>query len=137
MCSDLTDCSGASEAGLKWLRRAGFGTTGVLTRGDDVHPLQQLKLSYHPIVHYSTFHFTLTPALAERLPIPDGYHNNGVIYSCLSDEKITAMVRCGPETRTVVIFSAKLAAHAISIIMQFRFVPAHEATWSVQEPWMT
>ncbi|KAF8221557.1 hypothetical protein L208DRAFT_1327277 [Tricholoma matsutake] len=84
----IIDCSGPAEAGLKWLRRAGFGAANPHSDGDDSHPLQQLKTVYDPRIRYSTFQFTLPPALAERLPIPGGYHNTGGIYNCIPDGRV-------------------------------------------------
>jgi hypothetical protein len=81
------DCSGAAEGGLKWLRRAGFGAVNPSADHDSetVHPLQQLRSSYDPKLGYSTFHFTVTPSLAERLSIPGGFYNCDAIYCVVPD----------------------------------------------------
>ena len=86
----MLDCSGAAESGLKWLRRAGFagGPTNPPSDVDDAHPLQQLKIVYDPRIRYSTFQYTITPALAKRLPIPGGYYDHGAIYNCIPDGSV-------------------------------------------------
>jgi hypothetical protein len=68
-----------AQAGLKWLQQAGFGTDSSYSSADDsesdihTHPLRRLRVTYDPQILYSTFHFTVPPILAERLPIPSGY----------------------------------------------------------------
>ncbi|KAF8232122.1 hypothetical protein L208DRAFT_1436786 [Tricholoma matsutake] len=93
----VIDCSGAAEAGLKWLQNAGFRMAKLHSDIDEVQPLQRLKITYNPKVRYTTFQFTITPALAERLPIPGGYHNSRAIYTCISggrvDSKILGIMR--------------------------------------------
>ncbi|KAF8219398.1 hypothetical protein L208DRAFT_1418297, partial [Tricholoma matsutake] len=84
----VIDCSGMVAAGLKWLQNSGFGMTNVHSKSDDVQPLQRFKITYNPNIRYVTFQFTITPALAERLPIPGGYHNSRAIYTCISGGKV-------------------------------------------------
>ena len=56
---------------------------------DDMNPLQQLKTNtYDPQIRYSTFQFTISPELAERLPIPGGYHDIRAVYSTIPDGRI-------------------------------------------------
>ena len=81
------DCSGPAEGGLKWLRRAGFGAVNPSADHETVHPLQQLRSSYDPRLGYSTFHFTITPALAERLPLPGGFYSCNAIFCLIPDGK--------------------------------------------------
>ena len=78
---NCVDCTGASEAGLKWLRRAGFGTSNHRSDENDVHPLQKLKITYNSNCHSAHFQYRITPALAKRLPIPGGYYESAAIYS--------------------------------------------------------
>lgn len=51
----VADCSGDSQAGLKWLRKAGFA----------VPP--EARLEYDQKLHYVTITFSVSPALAPRL----------------------------------------------------------------------
>jgi hypothetical protein len=112
----LADCSGPAEAGMKWLRRAGFGTAPSYSTNPphadaiaedenlSLHPLQRLKIQYDPRLWYSTFHYTITPALAERLSIPGGYHHRRAIYNFLPDARVELrslyMMRNEGDTRT-------------------------------------
>jgi len=108
----VADCSGIAEAGLKWLRRAGFGTTN--TNVDGVSLLKKLKLAYDPRIRYSTFQYTITPELAKRLPIPGGYDDTGALYACVPDGRVEPkslyMVRFEGDTRTdlLMLFSSKM-----------------------------
>jgi hypothetical protein len=115
----FADCSGAAQAGLKWLRRAGFGTITNYKSGDNhVHPLQQLDISYEAHIRYSTFQFTITPALAKRLPIPGGYYDSKTIYFCVPDGRVDrkglGVTRCEGDTRTDAIFISKTHTHTIT-----------------------
>ena len=101
------DCSGPAEGGLKWLRRAGFGTVNPSADHDTVNPLQQLRSSYDPKLAYSTFHFTITPALADRLPVPGGFDSCNVIYCLVPNGRALGngivVLRCEGETRMGVV----------------------------------
>ena len=116
------DCSGAAEAGLKWLRRANFGTAIPRSRSDghDVHPLQQLKTVYDPKIRYSTFQYTITPELAKRLPIPGGYYDQGAIYNCIPDGRVESRsiytLKDEGDTRRHAMSFTTMSTHAISII---------------------
>ena len=89
VCSTTADCSGPAEACFRWLKGADSKSTNTPSDCEDVvHPLQQLKISYHPQIRYSTFQYTITPALAERLPIPGGYYNNDAIFTCIPDGRV-------------------------------------------------
>ena len=111
MCFVNADCSGAAQAGLKWLRRAGFGhVNNVESGGDDSQPLHHLSIVYNPQIRYTTFHFTITPALAQHLPIPGGYHDSKMIYTCIPDKgavpKSVSVARSEGETRKMLCSSS-------------------------------
>jgi hypothetical protein len=124
ICCILKDCSGVAEAGLKWLRRAGFGKAND---GNGVHPLQRLKITYDPQIRYSTFQFTITPAVAGRLPIPGGYYNSMGIYACVPDgrvdRKAIATTTYEGDTSADDIVFSKIPTHAISMQSNFVVVP--------------
>jgi hypothetical protein len=54
----------------------------------NVHPLQQLNIVYETHIRYTTFQFTITSALAKRLPIPGGYYDSKMIYTCIPDGRV-------------------------------------------------
>ena len=97
---------------MQWLRRARFGTWN---RKGDVS-LQQLKVIYSPQVQYSTFQFTIPPALAKRLAIPGGYHGNRTILTCVTDgradQKGFMAMRC--EGQAIRMAPLPLSGHAYS-----------------------
>ncbi|KIJ68613.1 hypothetical protein HYDPIDRAFT_81894 [Hydnomerulius pinastri MD-312] len=81
----VVDCTGASQAGLKWLQRAGYGPA----RSDKTdNNLEQLSVSYNPGILYSSCIFKLTPDLCARMPIPGGYENVGIFCGLLADPKL-------------------------------------------------
>jgi hypothetical protein len=115
----FADCSGAAQAGLKWLRRAGFGTTANYKSNDDnIHPLQQLNIGYDAHIRYSTFQFTITPALAKRLPIPGGYYDSNLIFTRAPNGKVDrtsiGISRSEADTRTDAIFISKTHTHTVT-----------------------
>lgn len=76
------DCTGPAQAGIKWLRRAGFDSAV----SDDSFALDRLKVTFDPKMHYSTFRIDVSPSLAEKLPIPGGYTNaNGSLLMLFPD----------------------------------------------------
>ncbi|KAF7354237.1 hypothetical protein MVEN_01111500 [Mycena venus] len=54
----LVDCTGATQAGMKWLGSAGYSLPN------------NLRCSYKPNIRYATICFSVFPALESRLPIP-------------------------------------------------------------------
>lgn len=63
------DCSGDSQAGFKWLKKAGYEMP------------QDVRLEYDQKLYYVTVTFTVDKELATSLPIPGGYENAGWIYT--------------------------------------------------------
>lgn len=79
-----TDCTGPSQAGIKWLRRAGFDS--AISDDSFALELDRLKLTFDPKMHYSTCRIDVSPSLAEKLPIPGGYANaNGPLLQLFPD----------------------------------------------------
>ncbi|KAF9047116.1 hypothetical protein BDZ89DRAFT_1058184 [Hymenopellis radicata] len=63
----VIDCTGPTQAGAKWIQRAGFN-------GDDFNALRS---SFDQKMHYVTFQFYISPELGAKLPIPGGFENIG------------------------------------------------------------
>ncbi|KAF7336452.1 hypothetical protein MSAN_02299400 [Mycena sanguinolenta] len=63
-----TDCTGTTQAGLKWLKSAGFNVP------------QDIRSSYRTNISYSTISFTVPPELAVRLCIPAALLNTASLY---------------------------------------------------------
>ncbi|KAG7443999.1 uncharacterized protein BT62DRAFT_1078160 [Guyanagaster necrorhizus] len=53
--TSFSDCTGPACAGIKWLRREGFGIAAEYPRRK--LPLDELKIAYDQKIHYSTLHF--------------------------------------------------------------------------------
>lgn len=54
----VIDCTGMAQAGVKWLKRAGFSLP------------ENLRCSYRGNLHYSTLCFTVPPKVEAMLPLP-------------------------------------------------------------------
>ncbi|KAF9021116.1 hypothetical protein BDZ89DRAFT_1019753 [Hymenopellis radicata] len=72
----VVDCTGSTQAGIKWLHRAD-GDQGKMS-------LDRLKVSFDPKMHYSTMRLTVTPSLAARLP--PGYNPAGAVFLLVPNE---------------------------------------------------
>ncbi|KAF7328344.1 hypothetical protein MVEN_02549900 [Mycena venus] len=59
----VVDCTGTTQAGIKWLGNAGFTLP------------HDLRSSYAPNIRYSTMCFSVSPELESRLPIPNSARN--------------------------------------------------------------
>ncbi|KAF4581576.1 hypothetical protein EYR40_009859 [Pleurotus pulmonarius] len=66
----VIDCTGSTQAGLKWLKTSGF--ISPRTDGD-------LRLTYNPKLSYVTVSFQDFGDLAQDLPIPGGFDQAGFI----------------------------------------------------------
>ncbi|SJL13850.1 uncharacterized protein ARMOST_17299 [Armillaria ostoyae] len=93
----VVDCTGSAAAGLKWLRREGYGVGDTYAKNE--LPLDKLKISYDQKLHYSTLQFHVPPELGRKLPgLPVPYDECGMIYvfipdinkenRCISSQKI-------------------------------------------------
>jgi len=76
------DCTG-SNAGMKWLERAGYGYTIVYPKG--TYPLPQLRITFDHRMHYSTLRYKVPVSMNDKLPVPGGFGNCGMIYTCIAD----------------------------------------------------
>ncbi|KAJ7098580.1 hypothetical protein B0H15DRAFT_772122 [Mycena belliarum] len=61
-------CTGATQAGLRWLKAAGLPLSNDLRR------------CYNANLRYVTIDFTVSPALAAKLPIPEAHTKSITIY---------------------------------------------------------
>ncbi|KAF8806727.1 hypothetical protein BYT27DRAFT_7242488 [Phlegmacium glaucopus] len=99
----VADCTG-STAGMKWLERAGYGYTTFYPKG--TYPLDQLKITYDHRMHYSTLRYKVPVSMNNKLPVPGGFRNCGVIYTCYtndpSDGRVIGIVRVDGNTVEVV-----------------------------------
>ncbi|KAK0466734.1 uncharacterized protein EV420DRAFT_1505023 [Desarmillaria tabescens] len=80
----VIDCTGPASAGLKWLRREGFGFMDSYNQ--DQLPLDDLKVAYDQKLQYTTLQFHITPEVATRLPgLPAPFDECGIIYCLATD----------------------------------------------------
>ncbi len=87
-----SDCTGPAAAGLKWLRREGYGFADRYTSNQ--LPLDELRIAYDQKLHYSTLQFHVPPELGRKLPgLPYPYDDCGPIY-CNSPSDPTKDNRC-------------------------------------------
>ncbi|KAJ6530365.1 hypothetical protein DFH09DRAFT_934243 [Mycena vulgaris] len=102
----VADCTGPASAGLKWLKRNGYGYSAICPNGK--LPLDQLKISFDQKLRYSSIMFRITPEFHDRLPIPADAKNTGPIYTFLEDgveqgRVLFALTR--PDGNQLLIFS--------------------------------
>ncbi|SJL13855.1 uncharacterized protein ARMOST_17304 [Armillaria ostoyae] len=75
---------GAASAGMKWLRREGYGQSDTYPSGK--LPLNELKIAYDQKIVYSTVKLHVPPELGDRLPgLPAPFDECGLIYACIAD----------------------------------------------------
>ncbi|KAJ6456152.1 hypothetical protein C8R45DRAFT_1035091 [Mycena sanguinolenta] len=67
----VVDCTGTTQAGLKWFKFAGFNVP------------QDIRTSYHANISYVTICFTAPPELVVRLCIPEALLHTASIYTCI------------------------------------------------------
>ncbi len=80
------DCTGPVSAGMKWIRREGFGVpeSGKYPRGK--LPLDQLNIKYDPNVYYSTLRFHVPPEVGAKFPgLTTSWDRCSSIYVCLTE----------------------------------------------------
>ncbi|KAJ6459525.1 hypothetical protein C8R45DRAFT_552205 [Mycena sanguinolenta] len=65
----VADCIGRTQAGLKWLKSAGFNVP------------QDIRTTYHANISYSTICFTVPPELVVKLCIPAALLHTATIYT--------------------------------------------------------
>ncbi|KAJ7103072.1 hypothetical protein B0H15DRAFT_767331 [Mycena belliarum] len=64
----VAECTGATQAGLKWLRKAGFSLP------------ENIRCSYNANLRYTTLNFTVPAELEAKLPIPESARNTMLAY---------------------------------------------------------
>ncbi|KAJ7785069.1 hypothetical protein DFH07DRAFT_786608, partial [Mycena maculata] len=64
----VADCTGMSQAGLKWLKNSGFSLPG------------NIRCSYTGNLRYATLCFTVSPELAATLPVPEHTSQTTFVY---------------------------------------------------------
>ncbi|KAK0188416.1 hypothetical protein F5146DRAFT_1055146 [Armillaria mellea] len=80
----VIDCTGPASAGLKWLRREGYGFADSYKK--DQLPLDDLKITYDQKLKYTTLQFRVAPEVARRLPgLPAPFDECGFIYCLVTD----------------------------------------------------
>ncbi|KAL5529778.1 hypothetical protein ACEPAG_5765 [Sanghuangporus baumii] len=86
----VIDCTGGSQAGLKWLKRIFFDPkySTLLYRNKSVPkgaiPFDDgLKIEYNTVHRYRKFRVSVPPELRLRLPIPGGYEKAAWLYTYL------------------------------------------------------
>ncbi|KAK0489411.1 hypothetical protein IW261DRAFT_413502 [Armillaria novae-zelandiae] len=85
--SMVADCTGPACAGIKWLKREGFGIAAEYPRGR--LPLDELKIAYDQKIRYSTLHFHVPKEVGNRLPgLLTDYDDCGPIYNCTTDYNV-------------------------------------------------
>ncbi|KAJ7073469.1 hypothetical protein B0H15DRAFT_61517 [Mycena belliarum] len=67
----VADCTGTTQAGLKWLRKAGFSLP------------ENIRRSYDANLRYTTLNFTVPAELEAKLPIPESARNTMFAYGHL------------------------------------------------------
>ncbi|PFH48973.1 hypothetical protein AMATHDRAFT_64243 [Amanita thiersii Skay4041] len=94
----VVDCTGYFSAGLKILKKCGFGSSE-----EDEKSLDELRVTYDQIMHYSTIQFPVTDELYQRFPeearrigpnmtcFPDSRKERKVIFSQIVDRNIVQL----------------------------------------------
>jgi len=68
---------------MKWLERSGYGYATSYPKG--TLPLDQLRITFDHQMHYSTLRYKIPQSMNDKLPVPGGLQNNGIIYGCYTD----------------------------------------------------
>ncbi|KAF7324223.1 hypothetical protein MSAN_02533400 [Mycena sanguinolenta] len=76
----VADCTGTTQAGLKWLKSAGFNVP------------QDIRSSYHANISYVTVYFTVPPELGVRLPIPAALQSTASVYIYLPHDDAQSLI---------------------------------------------
>ncbi|KAJ3552545.1 hypothetical protein NM688_g4098 [Phlebia brevispora] len=73
----VVDCSGDSQAGFKWLKKAGY----------QMPP--DVRLEYDQRLYYVTITFEVSEEMKKAMPIPGGYEKAGWLYTFVPHPKLT------------------------------------------------
>jgi hypothetical protein len=112
----VTDCTGPAQAGLKWLRRAGFEVDNADQSSSKSN--KPIKLSYELKSHYSTLRFTFHPSLLEHYVPPELLSESGMLFSCVVEGDSTRdcvhVQRAGRNSSTRIVLSLLSGLHLTS-----------------------
>jgi hypothetical protein len=112
----VIDCTGPAQAGLKWLRRAGFEVDNADQSSSTSD--KPIKLSYELKSHYSTLRFTFHPSLLERYVPPQHLSESGMLFSCVVEGDSTRdcvhVQRSGRNSSTRIVLSLLSGLHLTS-----------------------
>ncbi|KAG9227186.1 hypothetical protein PLEOSDRAFT_1106212 [Pleurotus ostreatus PC15] len=76
----VIDCTGSTQAGIKWLKSAGF-ISSLESSSDNKRGPDNLRISYDHKLRYVTVTFDNLGDLVHTLPIPGGFEKAGFIYT--------------------------------------------------------
>ncbi|KAJ7785319.1 hypothetical protein DFH07DRAFT_7248 [Mycena maculata] len=95
----LVDCTGRTQAGIKWLETAGLSLP------------DNLRCSYKPNIRYATLCFSVSPELESRLPIPKSAMNTMSQYAHTQHFtyglSVTALLKTENNTMQVMLTSSE------------------------------
>lgn len=127
-----TDCTGKTQAGLKWLKhvheeacKVDPGKYQRIPEGKLLHDKLRLKYDIQGVVR--GFFFNITPSMASRLPIPGGYANAGWLLTVLSEPG--ADNRCAIMTKFEGNRSKSWSSRSKLL---FSFITFYSSVWSVR-----
>ncbi|KAJ7451071.1 hypothetical protein FB451DRAFT_1284592 [Mycena latifolia] len=113
----IADCTGTTQAGLKWLRNAGF-------------PLpENIRCSYDANLRYTTLCFMVAPEVEAMLPIPEHAKNKVLVYGTVQDSDYgaygAALMKTDANTMQLILQSCgdelpRAAADIVPFISGFR-----------------
>ncbi|KAJ7924324.1 hypothetical protein B0H13DRAFT_2315469 [Mycena leptocephala] len=115
----VVDCTGATQAGLKWLKSAGFSLP------------ENLRSSYNGNLRYATLCFTVSPELEAKLPISDAGANLVVLYSAAQHfeygSSVVGLFKSDNNTMQLIIGDAnvegdlpRIASDVVPFLLGFR-----------------
>ncbi|KAJ7711520.1 hypothetical protein B0H16DRAFT_1480304 [Mycena metata] len=120
----VVDCTGNRQSGLKWLKAAGF------TISNDIHS------SYDGNIRYATVCFTVSPELADKLPIPEAQRNTMLAYAYMPHEDVQssclALVLTDNNTSTGEKELPRTASEILPFIATFPVYHAPVASWVLE-----
>ncbi|KAJ6538109.1 hypothetical protein B0H19DRAFT_1270473 [Mycena capillaripes] len=95
----VVDCTGTTQAGMKWLETAGF------------YVPETLRCAYRPNIRYATICFYVAPELESNLPIPESAINAIIPYGYVGHftygSSIAALLRTDNNTMQVLLTSSE------------------------------
>ncbi|KAJ7102596.1 hypothetical protein B0H15DRAFT_340077 [Mycena belliarum] len=126
----VADCTGATQAGVKWLEAAGF----ALPAG--------IRQSYDANLRYVTVCFNVHPALAAKLPIPEAVMQMAVLYTFVphgdAESSTIAIMKTDNDTMLLLIGSTghgdlpHRAPEIIPFIAEFKGYSRKIPSWVIE-----